>query len=527
MNRIHFQSAKIVECNRSGAEENVHLTSHQGLRYLLFVFPLYLMCVCLATDLNAQDNKKAANPHDAEYYAFRDAATTPPAHPHTPVFHLSHGYPHSPPHPLSTKCPESECPWLYIKELDAAFSPNFPVNGAAVAAPKWHEHWNEYMYDILKYVKSGQTSDLNDKEGWRVEVGGHTRWFNVPWMAYDPTSGREYVHGTTNERTAQLSELVGPKHSPQGRRMNGESEVCKEKYPWGFESWAVGYYNEYGGYVVGRAISAAGVPQTAQYLGTEIPAGLPFPEGTVVVKILTTNAPLECVPFLKGSPEWQIDRHVFTDAKGYSCARAVQISRIVQMDVAVSDSRSPIGWVYGTFVYDADVSGDTFWDHMVPVGLQWGSDPWTFPAVPLGSSLPVQQSVFNDDVETFQHLGCEKRLAGPVDNPNSSCTSCHASAYALPRGVLTILGTNAPPSFGFKGMCKEFSQENANYFQNQIVPEAFPGGLFTSVVSMDTSLQLALAFREFGVFNTNHRPIECVDPNQIKPSPRRGAALAE
>jgi hypothetical protein len=524
MNRSYLPLPKSLACTRSDVEGQCYEKRHQVSRYLLSVCAIQLICFCLGLDVNAQDNKKAVAPHDAEYYAFRDAATPPPPHSNTPIFHLSHAYPHSPPHPLSAKCPESECPWLYIKDLN--FSPTFP--GEKGGAPDWHkQHWDTYMYDILNYVKEGQTLDLNDKEGWRIDVDHHTRWFNVPWMAYDPTSGREYVHGTTNERTAKLSELVGPNHSPQGRRMNSESEACKEKYPWGFESWAVGYYNEYGGYVVGRAISAAGVPQMAQYLGAEIPAGLPFPEGTVVVKILTTSAPLECVPFLKGSPEWQVDRHVFNDAKGYSCERAVQVSRVVQLDVAVSDSRSPIGWVYGTFVYDGDVSGDTVWDHMVPVGLQWGSDPWTFPAVPLASSLPVQQSVFNDDVKTFQHLGCKGRLAGPVDNPNSSCTSCHASAYALPRGGMTILGTNAPPSFGFQGMCKEFSQDNANYFQNQIVPEGFPGGSFSSVVSMDTSLQLALALREFGVFNTNHRPIQCVDPNQVKPSPRRGAALAE
>ena len=347
-------------------------------------------------------------------------------------------------------------------------------------------------------------------------------------MAYDPTSGREYVHGTTNERTAQLSELIGPKHSPQGlKEMFGESGDCKAKYPWGFESWAVGYYNEYGGYVLGRSIPATGVPQMSEYLGTQIPAGLPFPEGTVVVKILTTSAPVECVPFLKGSPAWQIDRHVYDEAKGYGCKRAVETSHVVQMDVAVSDSRSPIGWVYGTFVYDGDISGNTFWDHLVPVGLQWGSDPWTFPAVPHGSSLAVQQSVFNDDVKTFQHLGCKGRLAGPVDNPKSSCTSCHASAYAIPRGGMTVMGTNSPPSFGFKGMCEEYSQDNTNYFQNQIVPQGFPGGLFSSAVSLDTSLQMAVAYRQFGIFNTNHHPNKCVDPNQIKPSPPRGAALAQ
>ena len=132
------------------------------------------------------------------------------------------------------------------------------------------------------------------------------------------------------------------------------TQACKDKYPAGFETWAVGYYNEWGGVAFGKAIPKSGQPQIANYLGTQMPAGLPFPQGTVVVKFLTTNAPPDCVPYLKGSPEWQIDRHVLNEAtQKYTCTRAVQISRIVQVDVAVTDPRSPTGWVYGTYAYDA------------------------------------------------------------------------------------------------------------------------------------------------------------------------------
>ena len=216
------------------------------------------------------------------------------------------------------------------------------------------------------------------------------------------------------------------------------TQACKDKYPAGFETWAVGYYNEWGGVAFGKAIPKSGQPQTADYMGTQMPAGLPFPPGTVVVKFLTTNAPPDCVPYLKGSPEWQIDRHVLNEAtQKYTCTRAVQISRIVQVDVAVTDARSPTGWVYGTYAYDAGQSGTTFWDHLLPLGIQFGSDPWTFPAVPKAESVPAQQSVLNPGVKIYEHFGCNNRLAGPVDNSQSSCMSCHGSAFAAPKGAVS------------------------------------------------------------------------------------------
>ena len=56
-----------------------------------------------------------------------------------------------------------------------------------------------------------------------------------------------------------------------------------------------------------------------------MPDGLPFPEGTVVVKVLTTNAPPDCVPYLAGSPEWKVNRHVMNPkTKQYMCKREVQ-----------------------------------------------------------------------------------------------------------------------------------------------------------------------------------------------------------
>ncbi len=423
-----------------------------------------------------------------------------------PTFKLSRDYPA----PMTGNC--AECTWL---QVDVSFKPQFPP---PAGNPWTSGKWDEYLKRILDYVKQDQDPKFGNTPGFKINVGGKTRWFNVPWMAYDPTVGREFVHGTTNERTAMLSDLINPVNKKEltaqsAHAVNylaGMSQSCKDQYPAGFETWAVGYYNDWGGSSIGKVIPKSGQPQIASYLGTKMPAGLPFPVGTVVVKFLTTNAPPDCVPYLRGSPEWQIDRHVLnSQTNKYTCERKVQTSRIVQVDVAVTDPRSPTGWVYGTYAYSADQPGTTFWDHLLPLGIQYGSDPWTFPAVPKAEQIPAQQSVLNPGVNIYQHFGCEKRLAGPVDNAQSSCMSCHGSAFAAPDGAVSNMGTNVPPSFGFNGMCTQYSAMNAAYFNNIIAPQKFSGGNFPDALPLDTSLQLEVAFQQYGQFNTFKGPRAC------------------
>jgi len=461
-----------------------------------------------ATLLMAQ---QAANPErsdSAAALAFRDAAVPAPPGYEGPRFKLSRDYPRS----LPASC--TDCTWLDPK-LKLDFQPVLPARPMAPDA--WQKgEWAEYIDRIIDYVKEGQDPNLSAEVGFRVNVKGRTRWFNVPWMAYDQTAGREFIHGTTNERTAHLSDLIGGAGGPRRglHALPGVSAACQERYPHGFESWSVGYYNEWGGYALGKAIPPSGRPAIGQYMGTPIPDGLPFPEGTLVVKVLTTSAPEECVSYLKGAPKWTVDRHVLGPRQQYMCQRAPQVNHVVQIDVAVVDNRNPNRWVYGTFVYDGNRPGETFWDRLLPLGLQWGSDPWTYPAVPRAESQPVQQTVLNPGVHTFQHYGCEKRLAGPVDNPASSCLSCHGSGYAAANGQLSVLGVNVPASFGFTGLCNQYSLDSAAYFQNIPVPQTFPSGRFPNTLSMDTSLQLQVAFQQYGVFNTKTSN-KCTDPNQF------------
>ncbi len=447
----------------------------------------------------------AAPAQNAAQLAFRNSVEAPPPNWTGPVFRLSRDYPATVP----AQCPD--CTWLQVK---VEFNPKFPP---AATPNQWVDgKWADYIARILAYVKEGQDPQLSNDAGFRTEVKGRTRWFNVPWMAYDPTVGREFVHGTTNERTAHVRDLVGAPAQAQSQPIRGVNMLpgltpgCAQTHPEGFETWSVGYYNEWGGVAIGQAFPSDGNPRTAGYLGSQMPAGLPFPEGTVVVKFLTTSAPVECVPYLKGSPEWQVDRHTFDpNSKKYTCDRQVQTSRLLQVDVAVIDLRSPTRWVYGTFGYDGNVPGDTVWDHLVPLGIQFGSDPWTFPAVPKSESIPAQQTVLNPNVKTYQHNGCNMRLAGPADNAQSSCMSCHGSAFAAGGGQPSTMSVNIPPAFGFTGMCTQYSLANTSYFQNIVPPQQFSGGQFADTMSLDTSLQLQVAFNQYGIFNTRKQPNAC------------------
>lgn len=447
---------------------------------------------------------------DGAAFAFRNAVNDPPAGWSGPVFTLSHDYPAQKP----ADCSAKDCPWLAVTLQDGT-SP-FDISLSSLP-PDWKSGpWRDYIQGVLGYVRQGQDPQLANDPGFRVEVDGRTRWFHVPWMAYDPTAGREFVHGTTNERTAHLSDLLGHGGRFGVHTMPGVTAECLKQYPHGFETWSVGVYNEWGGWALGQAWQKTGQPKLAPFMGGTVPAGLPFPQGTVVAKFLTTNAPVSCVPYLKGSPEWQIHRHRMSPTSGkYGCEREVQVSRLVQVDIAVVDLRSPTRWVYGTFAYNGNLNADNVWDRLAPVGLQWGGDPWTFPAVPKSESIAARQSVLNTDIGIFQHFGCQKRLAGPVDNPMSSCLSCHASAYAPTDGSPVVMGVNSPSSFGFDGTCTQFSAQNVAYFQNQIPPQGYPGGSFPYAVSLDTSLQMWVAFGQYGTFNTTGKPEACTNPDQF------------
>ena len=161
-------------------------------------------------------------------------------------------------------------------------------------------------------------------------------------------NGREGIHGLTREATAQPKQLAPSQVDP-------------------FDTYAVGFYNKFGGYTIGQVWHEHYHPDKS---------AARFPVGTVVCKILFTQATREQVPYLINPIEWQ----AFAEIQGdRDHTRKVQTLRLLQMDVMVRDPRAEringTGWVLGTFCYNGTLGNPDRWRNLVPVGLQWGADP--------------------------------------------------------------------------------------------------------------------------------------------------------
>jgi hypothetical protein len=346
--------------------------------------------------------------------AFPDAHEAPPLEWSGSVFKLSQDYPR--------KLPDADKqPW---KTWDFRTQPK------------------EYLQSVLSYIYEG-----NIEVDWELQRNSIRKWYHAPWM-HTGDRGREFIHGLTRERTSLPRELAPTQKSK-------------------FQNWAVGFYNSPGGYIIGQVWANPVSPN---------PAKAVFPEGTVTAKLLFTNASIEEVPKLKGAFEWQAN---INQSVADSQNRSPQTVRLLQLDVAVRDKRadSTTGWVFGTFVYDSDAPGKTPWERMLPVGLMWGNDPGVTPEMVQKGTKKLKETWLNPAL-TLQHYGWAGRLNGPVDNPKSSCLSCHATAQ------IDVKSTMIPPN-------GSASQDILRWFNNTKAAQPFDIGQ----TSTDYSLQLSLGIQ--------------------------------
>lgn len=325
-----------------------------------------------------------------------------------PVFKLSQAYP-------KTLPPEETLPWAGI---DPTTDPQNYVNA------------------LYRYALEG-----NVGVSWVVQDNPVRKWYHAPWMHYG-TSGREFIHGLTRERST-------PAASSPGKGELGPDQVhCAQ-------NWAVGFFNARGGYQTGQVWADPKQPNASV---------AQFPEGTVIAKLLFTAAPVSEVPYLKNTFEWQGNIHVLPagTCPGSATQRKPQTVRLLQMDLAVKDKRATeTGWVFATMAYNGDAPGATPWDRMLPVGVMWGNEVTT-------------QQWINTSIGTPQHLGFEGRLNGPVDNPKSSCMSCHATAQT------PAVSPMIPPS-----------SDTTRWFKNYLGSQPFDAGS----IPTDYSLQLAMGIQ--------------------------------
>lgn len=322
--------------------------------------------------------------------AFCNAVVRPPADWHGHVFELSQAYP--------TAAPTDAQPWMLF---DPRTQPE------------------QYIRAVLGHFYEGNLRP-DAETCFEPRLNTVRGWYNAPWQDFG-TNGREPLHGLTRERVSRPYEL----HPRQTRSWN---------------NYAVGYYNAPGAVTIGRVWMDRGRPNPA--LGS-------MPNGTVAAKLLFTTAPDSEVPYLQSAPTWSA--YVYANpndpAPGPNSPRAVLPVRLLQIDIAVKDPRvaGTTGWVFGTFVYGGGPGGPpgAGWTNVAPVGVMWGNDPG------YSGNGPLTQTVLNPAVR-MPHVGYQGRLNGPVDNPASSCLSCHATAEA-PAGTM-VPPRNADPAPWFRNL---------------------------------------------------------------------------
>jgi hypothetical protein len=347
-------------------------------------------------------------------------------------------------------------------------SQDYPTTKPAVKKPDFlgipfnenerEQNWLKYLLAVRAYCFEGNT-----EVDWDVCKNKVRTWYHAPWQHWGP-KGREGVRGLTREATAQPGQLA-------------PTQTDK------FQTYAVAFYNDVGGYTIGRVWRDHQKPDLKD---------IRFEPGTVVFKLLFTQATADQVPYLNPPTEWT----AYAEVSDKDRTRKVQKLRLLQMDIMVRDERAEklngTGWVFGTYCYNGKVGSRNSYENLVPVGLQWGNDPdVSDDAVNRNPTKTVinpklKETVINPSIDLPpQHLGWNGRLNGPADYYASSCMSCHSTAqYPVQR--------YQNPEFN-KRKVERGSDEWMKWFRNLKCSEPFSEYSNTT----DFSLQLAIGIQNF------------------------------
>jgi len=281
--------------------------------------------------------------------------------------------------------------------------------------------WKKYLLQVRDYCFEGNIGNPDVKDDFRVENNTKRKWYHMPWQHYG-LNGREGFHGLTKEAPVKVGQL-----SPDQTFSSGGA-------------WAIGFFNDRAGWKIGQV--------WADHTNPDVNAmGDGFPDGSVLFKLLFVSIPKPLaeiqVPFLKNGVWWD----AYATYNFASNERTEIQVGLTQMDIMVRDRRAPNGWVFGNFQFNGN-SGAKTWENLVPVGIMWGEDPENkanpaapFPLKQTPINKKLKETIINPDTNELPptHLGWNGRLNGPLDNPMSSCFSCHSTAQYPQASALSPL----------------------------------------------------------------------------------------
>src|SRR6266568_5782911 len=102
------------------------------------------------------------------------------------------------------------------------------------------KNWQQYMEAVRDYIYEGNIEAEGVANDFYLENNKVRRWYHVPWQHYGPF-GREGIHGLTKE-------------GPVNPFVLGPSQPSK------WQTYAVGFYNPLGGYMIGKVWADAEHP---------------------------------------------------------------------------------------------------------------------------------------------------------------------------------------------------------------------------------------------------------------------------
>ena len=404
----------------------------------------------------------AAAPQGAHRYP--DFGFLPAAHLYEGrVFQLSQDYPSETPNPAKI--------------------PPFCTNDFGEAT----KNWRQFLMAVRAYCFEGNIQGGDVEDDWRVQENKVRKWYHMPWQHYGP-NGREGIHGLTKEAPVQPRQLAW------------------EQTDSGRQTYAVAFYNEFGGYTIGQVWKDPRRPAAGMNK-------IEFPIGTVIGKLLFVDVPPKQVPFLNPPLTWQ---GYITDSYE-SNNRSIRDLSLIQMDIMVRHQNAPMGWLFGTYQSNGKRKGadsNHLWDNLVPLGLQWGNDPDI--RENLSNPQPVstvindrlRETIINPDADEVPptHLGWNGRLNGPVDNAMSSCMSCHMAAETPQHSQISPLFETSPPTPG--------SDAWMRWFQNLRCGERFD----EHCLPTDFSLQMAISIQNFNAWRNEGSKMLAKDyvPKQVR-----------
>lgn len=355
--------------------------------------------------------------------------------------------------------------------------------------------WRNYMAAVLSELQAAGLEIQNNT----ITMSPGAEWWIAPWMNYGP-NGREALLGLTKER--------GPDPGDLWPQSPGDSQV-----------WAIGFYNREGAKALRDVFLDPCNPARPQ-------AGWTFPAGTVSFKLLFTDAD---IPYLAGAPVVE----AYIDPAGSSSTPSTTVAdrvkrqlRLLQLDIAVRDPRAPLGWLFGTYVWQNNQSG--LFGDLTPVGLMWGNDPGAV-ASPLNDFAELPSTRLNTELAGILWQGDEPwperpwpgfqgRLNGPADNLRSSCLSCHALAQ-WPRSRELSIVPRPAARYTVAALADPARRDELRTKWMRDVPggqlmdpaEANPGQNWGGATPLDYSLQLEASFSRMCA--------ACKDGKLIGPTP--------